>query len=41
MKQKLIFIDGQHGTVGLQIKERLQKRNDLKIIGIEPFIRYR
>lgn len=31
-----IFIDGQHGTTGLQIKDRLKNHNHVQIIEIEP-----
>ena len=29
-----IFIDGEHGTTGLQIRERLEKRDDLNILSL-------
>lgn len=31
-----IFVDGQEGTTGLQINERLQKRNDIELLIIDP-----
>ncbi|MFV0322110.1 MAG: N-acetyl-gamma-glutamyl-phosphate reductase [Alphaproteobacteria bacterium] len=31
-----VFIDGQHGTTGLQIKERLANHNWINVIEIEP-----
>lgn len=33
---KTIFIDGQEGTTGLKIHERLQTRTDLKLLQIDP-----
>lgn len=35
MKPK-IFIDGQEGTTGLQLYERLSKRSDIEILAIDP-----
>lgn len=33
---KKIFVDGQEGTTGLQIHDRLQKRKDIEILKIDP-----
>lgn len=32
----LIFIDGQHGTIGLRIRELLRGRTDLTVIEVDP-----
>jgi N-acetyl-gamma-glutamyl-phosphate reductase len=32
----LVFIDGQHGTIGLRIRELLSGRSDLEIIEVDP-----
>jgi N-acetyl-gamma-glutamyl-phosphate reductase len=32
--KKTVFVDGQHGTTGLKIRERLAGRNDLEVIEI-------
>jgi len=32
--KKTVFVDGQHGTTGLKIRERLEKRNDIQLLEI-------
>ncbi|MCL1965194.1 MAG: N-acetyl-gamma-glutamyl-phosphate reductase [Firmicutes bacterium] len=34
-----VFIDGQEGTTGLKIHERLLKREDIKLLSIDPALR--
>ena len=36
MEKFKIFVDGQEGTTGLEINERLQKRTDVEILRINP-----
>lgn len=33
---KKVFVDGQEGTTGLQIQERLQTRKDIEVLQIDP-----
>jgi N-acetyl-gamma-glutamyl-phosphate reductase len=33
--KKTVFVDGQHGTTGLKIRERLSGRNDIEILEID------
>ena len=32
--KKTVFVDGQHGTTGLKIRERLEKRQDIEVLEI-------
>src|SRR4030067_3418931 len=34
MKKNTVFVDGQHGTTGLKIRERLHGRTDIDVIEI-------
>ena len=37
--KKTVYIDGQEGTTGLKIVQRLEKRDDLELIKIEEHLR--
>ena len=36
MRKPKVFIDGQEGTTGLQIHDRLAQRDDIELLGIDP-----
>ena len=36
MKKYKVFIDGQEGTTGLEINERMAKRDDVEMLSIDP-----
>lgn len=36
LRKPRVFIDGQHGTIGLRIRELLADRSDLEIVEVDP-----